>query len=248
MVRICVLLYCLSLVFMVGGCAPPPSPPDIKTSFAEEVEIPPLQVKEYIIGFDDELEIKVWRHSDLNALLTVDRNGMVDIPMVGAIRAANMGLLQFRDTVTYELDKYIVDPQVTITVEAAQSKKVYVLGEVRSPGVYVSEDSLSIAETIAMAGGFTLNARKSQALLFRKAHDGKLNTLILDLDAMRVGDEKLFTELQKGDIIYVPRSTTANVVRFANQISQILAPIITAQHIFVLYPTWKDVVTGDYDD
>ena len=184
------------------------------------------KITEFILGPGDRLEIAVYRNDDLKRTIQIDPSGKIMYPLVGDIQAGGLSIFQLRDKVRDGLVKYVVDPQVTVGVVSVQSQKVIVLGEVKSPGFFQAETSITALEAISRAGGFTLDGKKQNVLLIRGGMK-KPELMNLNLDkALREGDLTQNVALQRGDIIYVPRTTIANVNRFFSHLSTIISPLL----------------------
>lgn len=127
--------------------------------------------------------------------------------------------------------KMINDPQVGIEVTAYEGHKVFVLGEVKTPGVYLSDGTTNIIEAISMAGSFTPDAKKSNVLLIRPGADkSKFDVVLVDLEQfLTKGGTGPNLILQKGDAIYVPRTFISNVDRFFAHLSAIVSPLLSLE-------------------
>ena len=90
---------------------------------------------EYTVGVQDRLAITVFGESDLTRLVTVDSDGTFDFPLIGRVKAVGLTARAIEQDVTSRLKNgYLVNPQVTIEVEAYRSQVVYVTGQVRYAG------------------------------------------------------------------------------------------------------------------
>jgi polysaccharide export outer membrane protein len=218
----------------------------------ESAPVPPLTLSEYIVGPGDVLEVNVWRHPDISTSVTVQSNGMITYPLIGDIMASEMSLFDFRDILIGKLDHYIVNPNVRIQVTVPKSNKIYVLGEVHSPGVYALDTPKTVSEAIALAGGFNHNAKRNGSILMRKSTEGTLQHVPIDIAGIMQGKEG-FQDfyLQRGDILYVPLSNVALADRFFVHLSAALSPLLGVQQLVIGIPAFKDVVTqrfGEFDD
>ncbi|MBI5049580.1 MAG: polysaccharide export protein [Nitrospirae bacterium] len=188
-----------------------------------------IKITEFILGAGDTVEISVYRHDDLKKTAKIDISGIISYPLVGDIKAAGLGILQFRDKIRDGLSKYIVDPQVSIGLTTIQSQKVIVLGEVKNPGFFQIETSLTALEAISQAGGFTLDGKKKSVLLIRGGMN-KPQLITLNLEkALTEGDLTQNVMLQRSDIIYVPRTFISNVDRFFGHLSTIISPLLSLE-------------------
>ena len=211
----------------------------------EQISVPKLQLSEFIVGPGDSLEIQVWRHPDLTRAIEVQSNGIVAYPLVGNVKVAGMNLTDFQQLITKHLSEYIVNPQVTVQVRLPKSQKVFVLGEVRRPGVYLLDNPMTALEAITQAGGFTLDAKKRKIFLVRQKQGGTSEPVFLDIDSTLKGkDMEQNVTLQKGDILYIPPSNLAQTDRFFRHLATALGPIVTLEQGIVLYPNVENVLTG----
>jgi polysaccharide export outer membrane protein len=121
---------------------------------------------------------------------------------------------------------------VTVEVMAFGGHKVLVLGEVQRPGVYVNEGGGRLLEILARAGGPTDHAKLSNVALVRPATEtSPARTALLNLDrALRSGDLDQNPPVQRGDVIYIPKTTIANVAQFFGYLFEIVRPIVSAEH------------------
>ena len=186
----------------------------------------PVKISEFMLGPGDRLEIAVYRNDDLKRTVQIDPSGNIMYPLVGDVQAAGLSIFQLRDKIRDGLAKYVVDPQVTVGVVSVQSQKIIVLGEVKSPGFFQAETAITALEAISRAGGFTLDGKQKSVLLIRGGMK-KPELIPLDLEkALKEGDLTQNVALQRGDIIYVPRTTIANVNRFFTHLSTIISPLL----------------------
>jgi len=165
----------------------------------------------YQIGPGDVLQITVWDHPELtipagsfrdpaDSGQQVGDDGYLYYPYVGLIKAGGMNVAALRDVLTDKLSAYIQDPQLDVRVVAYRSKKVYVVGEVKNPGVLPLDDlPLMVADAISLSGGLTADAYKSGVNISR---DGKVYEI--DLKALYdFADASQNLMLKHGDIINV---------------------------------------------
>lgn len=117
-------------------------------------------------------------------------------------------------------------PNDILLVPHVAAKKIFVLGEVREPQVVMSRFSVSLIEAITLAGGVSRAAQSKNILIIRGGL-AKPELLMVNLrDLAEKGDASQNIGLVPGDIVYVPRSTFANVVEFFGQIRDIVSPIL----------------------
>lgn len=202
-------------------------------------------VSEFILGPGDELEITVYRNDDLNRKVQIPSDGIIFLPLIGEVKTNGVGMRELRRQVTEGYSKYLLNPQINLEVISHRSQKVFVLGEVRSPGVFPIDSPISTLEAISRAGGFTLDAKQTSVLLIR-GDMAKPELARLDLKrVIKKGDLSQNPVLQKGDVIYVPATYIANIERYFQRLEHIIRPVVFLEQGISLYPQVEDAIKGE---
>jgi len=236
-----VVLFCL---FACGGGSK--NIDTVTVSDASQVpEIDEPVVSEFILGIGDELAIRVWGQEDLNRKVRLDVSGEFYYPFVGYINAAGMSIKDLRQTVNEGLLRYYVNPQVGIEVLSMRSLKTFVLGEVKSPGVYVLDGTESAVEVISKAGGFTDDSNKSSVILIRGDFEDPYLQRLNIQDFLVKGDVRENVLLEPGDVIYVPSSFIADIRTFFKTAHTVLRPVVELERAVILAPRAENVLLGD---
>jgi len=186
----------------------------------------PVVIKEFFLGPGDELNVFVWRHPDLTLTTKVDPWGRIFYPLIGEIQLKKMTVLDLQKRIQKGLSKYLVNPQVTVSVKTYRNLKIMVLGEVKKPAVFPIDRPITITEAISLAGGFTLDAKQTSIIVIRGNNQ---NPTILRLNlkgALTKADFSQNIYLQPGDIVYIPPSIIANLERFFKRFESILRPFV----------------------
>jgi polysaccharide export outer membrane protein len=113
---------------------------------------------EYILRPGDVVQVKVYQEDDLTALTRISKEGVITMPLLGAVKVVSNTVGQATATIRDLLEKdYLVNPQVTVNVTEFAKRRFTVLGQVQRPGTYdmPSEDSVSLLQAVATAGGYT---------------------------------------------------------------------------------------------
>lgn len=167
---------------------------------------------QYIVGPQDILQITVWNHPELtnpgataNELSgrLVGADGYIFFPYAGRIRAAGRTVPEIRSELARKLSAYLVEPQVDVSVSNYRSKRVFVVGQVTTPGpVPLTDIPLTVTDLVANSGGFTPEADLRNAALNR---DGQRRPL--DLYALYYqGDMRQNLPLKPNDILSIPEN------------------------------------------
>jgi len=158
----------------------------------------------YVIGSEDVLYIHVWREETLSKTVSVRIDGMISMPLVDEIQAAGISPLQLKEKLTEKLKDFVEAPNVTVIVMEANSFKVYVSGQVKSPGVLRLRSETSLAQAISLVGGLSEWANQSKIIIIRK-ENGKEKRFTVNYKKIVKGkDLSLNILLKPGDTIIVP--------------------------------------------
>jgi polysaccharide export outer membrane protein len=159
----------------------------------------------YVIGSEDVLYIHVWgEEKTLSKQVTVRIDGKISMPLVDDIQATGITPLQLKEKLTERLKDFVEAPNVTVIVMEANSFKVYVSGQVKSPGVLRLRTETSLAQAISMVGGLTEWANQSKIIVIRK-ENGKEKRFTINYKKIVQGkDLNSNINLKRGDTIIVP--------------------------------------------
>jgi polysaccharide export outer membrane protein len=153
----------------------------------------------YKIDTGDVLSIVVWDHPELTNAATgiagpgaapadvaatvqppagfpVDHDGTIQFPYAGPLKVAGLTEEQARTLLSSKLARYIRQPKVTLRVQAYRSKRVYVDGEVKNPGLQAINDiPMTLVEAINRAGGVLPTGDQSQVVVNRAGTNYQIN-------------------------------------------------------------------------
>jgi polysaccharide export outer membrane protein len=160
----------------------------------------------YLIGEGDILAVRVWKNQELSVEVPVRPDGMISVPLVNDVKAATLTTDQLKDEITAKLSEFITNPDVTVVVLRADSKRVFVLGEVLRPGPVQLASTLSVLDAISAAGGFSPFADEDDIKIIRRMPDGQELEFFFDYDAyVRGRAPGTNVNLQPGDTVVVPQ-------------------------------------------
>jgi polysaccharide export outer membrane protein len=167
-------------------------------------------VTDYQIGVEDVLQISVYTHPELERTVTVDANGTITLPPIGAIKAVGLSPRQLGDQIGDKLSTYLhLTTAVTVTVTQYMSRSVYVTGAVAKPGRYGFENIPSLPDAIGQAGGAVIGSDLSRVQVVR-TEGTQRKTLYADVArVLRDGDTSQLPGLKPGDTIVVPQGIGA---------------------------------------
>ncbi len=154
---------------------------------------------------NDLLEVSIYQQPDLEARVTVDRRGMVMLPLLGSVKLGGLTLEEATTLIHKLYDKdYLVDPKVTIQVVQFAVLRFTILGQVQRPGSYEfpPNEKLNLLDGIAMAGGYTRLALASKVTIQRNIA-GELKVINLDAEGMAKDPQNKPFTILPGDTITV---------------------------------------------
>ena len=169
----------------------------------------------YRLQTSDVVEIQFKFTPEFTQTVTVQPDGFVPLQIAGEIKLQDLTLEEAREAVIAKYAGILHQPAITLTLKDFNKPFVIVGGEVSKPGKLDLRGELSLTDAVTMAGGFTVNAKQDQVLLFRR-----VNPEMVEVKRINVRDilgKGKFTEdirLLPGDAIYASKSNMAKFDRF----------------------------------
>lgn len=143
------------------------------------------EVHDYLLGAGDHIQILVFNEPDLSMKVIIDSSGNIIYPLIGKLQLAGKTPNQVAIDIRNRLkDGYINHPMVTVSM--LEFRPVYVSGEVKTPGSYEYQPGLTVEKIIAVAGGFTDRADRSDIDLRRS--NGQLLKDVIVTQVISPGD------------------------------------------------------------
>lgn len=160
------------------------------------------------LGMGDMIRVSVFRNPDLTTEARVSERGTIMFPLIGEISVTGLTPTQVSKQIADKLraGRFVVDPEVTVSIAQVNSRQVAVLGNVQKPGRYpLDATTAKVTDLIALAGGIAPTG--SDQITVMTTRSGRTERREIDLAAMiRSGDLSQNLELQAGDTIYVGRA------------------------------------------
>jgi polysaccharide export outer membrane protein len=134
---------------------------------------------DYVIGPQDVLAITVWDQSDLAGKFAVETDGTFTFPLIGRVKAGGLTLRELEDRPhPPPQGRLFINPQVTVAIEQYRSQRVFVVGEVRTPGPQSLTGDMTLVEALSRAGS-TLPSAGDEAVIVRPPASGARTPLVL---------------------------------------------------------------------
>ena len=170
---------------------------------SKQTEKPTLQG--YTVQPGDILEISVWKEENMIKEVLVRPDGGITFPLAGEIYTGGKTIYQLQAALTEKLSIYLSNPVVTISPKQLLGNRIYVIGKVAKPGMYLISSYIDIVQALSMAGGLTPFSAVNDILVLRRSSDGKQDDIKFKYGDIEDGnnlDQNIL--LQSGDTVLVP--------------------------------------------
>jgi polysaccharide biosynthesis/export protein len=169
----------------------------------------------YRLDKSDVLEISFTFAPEFDQTVTIQPDGFIALKDAGHLLAEGSTLPELESNIAAAYRKLLHEPEITVKLKEFDHPYFIAAGEVTRPGKYELHGDITVTSALAVAGGFTQQARHSQVVLFRRVTPDLAETHILNVKAMlKHRNLNEDPRLQPGDYLFVPRSTISNIMRF----------------------------------
>lgn len=160
----------------------------------------------YRLGPEDVISVDVFNQPRYSrAGITVPPSGRVSLTLIqGGVFVNGKTVDEVADLVKKKYEEFIIDPQVTVSLDKASSYRYSVLGDVGQPGIRLMNRRMTVTEAIAEAGGVLATGDKSKVMVLRRGPDGQMAQIPVNVSAIYKGRVPDNTYLSPGDQILVP--------------------------------------------
>jgi len=161
-------------------------------------------VADYKLHAGDSLEVSVWKELDLQRKVMIRPDGRFSFPLAGEVQAAGRSADEVRLDIERQLKKYIPEAVVTVMVEDISGNRVYVIGQVTKPGMFVMNPQLTVLQALSLAGGSTPFAKLDSISVIRGSGASQKT---LPFRYSQVVEGKALQQnidLESGDVVIVP--------------------------------------------
>lgn len=153
----------------------------------------------YRIAAGDTLDVVVWREEQISGPAQVRPDGMITVPLAGDLHADGLTPEELATQIQGVLSRFIDSPNVVVRVSAMGSRRFFVMGNVKTPGMYDLRAGQTLVQALAVAGGFTEFANHGHVKVIRTG----AKPMERDYDAIVAGAVP-DVPLEPNDTIVVP--------------------------------------------
>ncbi|MGH9875565.1 MAG: polysaccharide biosynthesis/export family protein [Pyrinomonadaceae bacterium] len=183
----------------------------------------------YRLGPEDVISVSVFNQDRYSrAGITVPPSGRISLSLIpGGVFVNGKTVDEVADLITKKYDEYLIDPQVTVSLDKASSYRYSVIGDVGQPGIRLMNHRLTVTEALAEAGGVLSTGNKSKVVVLRRQPNGVLSPIAVDVSAIYKGKVADNTYLVPGDQIVVPGNKLKTLQKIMG-----FSPILSFARIF----------------
>ena len=202
------ILISVSLAVITGCVSEPNLPPK---SESWQATGPNVLVKSYKMAVGDQIQINVWKNTELSLSQPIRPDGKISMPLVGDIMAVGLTPEELAAKIEAKLSSYVKAPNVTVILTSLQGheflSRIRVTGSVASNVSMSYHQGMTVLDAILEAGSVDLYADANDTKLHRRTKEGAVSYDIRLKDIMEDGDMRTNITLMPGDIITVPESS-----------------------------------------
>jgi protein involved in polysaccharide export with SLBB domain len=214
---------CIAVLVFLIGCQ----------TFPKEVKIAPVEFepKEYTepevkLYPGDTLEIRFFYTPELNTVQTIRPDGKIALQLIGEVMAQGKTPIELKEELYEQYKQHIKQLDITVIVQTFSNRRVYVGGQVNTPGSIPMPGKLTALEAIMLAGGINLVNGSYENVLIIRYKDKKWSGGMLNLQRVLEGEKVEQFCLQPQDIVYVPEKKIVEVNRWIDQNIDRILPTI----------------------
>jgi len=187
----------------------------------------------YRLGPEDVISVVVFNQDRYSrAGITIPPSGRVALALIpGGVFVNGKTVEEVADIIKKKYDEYIIDPQVTVSLDKAASYRYSIVGDVGQPGIRLMNHRMTVTEAIAEAGGVLPTGDRSKIIVLRRQNTGMLAQIPVNVSAIYKGKVPDSTYLVPGDQIIVPGNKWKALQKIMS-----LTPIASFARIFAPVP------------
>ncbi|MED5549510.1 MAG: polysaccharide biosynthesis/export family protein [Pseudomonadota bacterium] len=190
----------------------------------------------------DSFEVIVHSAPELSRTVEIGPDGRVALPLISDLMVAGRTDREIGDTIARAYaQNVLVNPMVEVRRAGLGPQNIIVGGEVNAPGLVEMTGPIGALEAVMLAGGFQNTAARGDVVVLRRAPGGDMMMRTVNLhDALRARQGADNIQIRRHDIIFVPRSTVAEVNLFVEQYVMGIVPLDQAMSFAI-----ADAISGD---
>ena len=182
------------------------------------------QSKDLLLQVGDVLDVRFTYWPELNEQQAIRPDGLLSLPLVGEVEAEGLTPNQFHARLLDLYKDKITDPEINVVVRSLESHRIFVGGEVKTPGMLPLTGRVTALQAVMQAGGFLKDSAKMSNVVVVRQDGNEQHAMTIDLaKAMQSADSEPFY-LQPNDMVFVPRTAIDQVDQWVEQYVNKIVP------------------------
>lgn len=160
----------------------------------------------YRLGPEDVVSVSVFGQDRYSRSgIIIPPSGRISLALIaGGVFVNGKTVDEVAETIKKSYDEYIIDPQVSVSLDKASSYRYSVIGDVAQPGIRLMSHRMTVTEALGEAGGVLQTGDRSRVVVLRRQADGNLKPIAVNVNAIYKGKAPDVTYLVPGDQVIVP--------------------------------------------
>jgi len=169
----------------------------------------------YRLRKSDMIEIRFNFAPEFDQILNIQPDGFITLRGLDELYAEGLTVAELRNAIRLAYATTLHDPEVTIALKDFEKPYFIPTGSVAHPGKYELRGDATVTEGVALAGGFTEQAKHSEVVLFRRISGERTEARVLNVKQM-LNSRNLAEDfhLRTGDLLYVPQNWISKIRRY----------------------------------
>ena len=186
----------------------------------------------YRIRPGDQLSIYVHDNVDLTMVAPVLPDGTISYPLVGNLFVQGLTTSSLQSVLTEKLNQYLQTPVVVVSISSKTMYRVYVMGQVNTPGPVNWEVDLRLTDYITLAGGISEYANLKKCYIFSKNSDEPQH--VIDLrDIIEENNQELNITLKPDDTVVLDKRSGFSITQWV-EVAQIFSILVASVTIYLV--------------
>lgn len=198
--------FLVGVAFSLGGCSG-------ASKLTPRASVP----GKVTLASGDMLDIKFFKTPELNETQVVRPDGKIVLQLIGEVDVRGMSPEELQNHLIQQYENQLKNPEISVIVRTFYSRRVYVGGEVRTPGFVEMPGQLTILEAIMATGGFIAESSTISKVMVIRQDDGQQRRYTVDVSKAFENAESMPFYLEPFDVVYVPQSGIAKVNQWVEQ-------------------------------
>ena len=160
----------------------------------------------YRLGPEDVVSVSVFGQDRYSRSgIIIPPSGRISLALIpGGVFVNGKTVDEVAEAIKKSYDEYIIDPQVSVSLDKASSYRYSVIGDVAQPGIRLMSHRMTVTEALGEAGGVLQTGDRSRVVVLRRQADGNLKPIPVNVSAIYKGKAPDVTYLVPGDQVIVP--------------------------------------------